>query len=497
MKPWFRSRWLWVALLLAMLPFAGMIFLRHDTVNVMHPALDKLSAVTISERWSHPEMLNIRELGVKALPPLRRVLREKDNPTTRALLWIKAKWPAATRLYSNFPDPAKLTERRWAACQVIQTLGPAARTAAPEVINILKSKDHQDLNAAAMALWAIGIDAEICDQLNTLLETQSGLLDSARSQIVGALGNVKPPSARTLKVLAAALSDPSPFVQYQAAETLGRLGVRTPEVVAALKFLQSTTTNQLAVVTSSAALWELEKDADLVLPPVFVVLENQLGKPLVQLPGGGSGGQGVTAADQSFMGAGALFQHMDLNELEKSKALALLDAWGNKSKRIFIRMLLLPAMMNLGFPKEKCVEVCQTGLNQSEDYYRLQAARLLTLVSEKHSVDEIDLDALIHDADVGVRIYASKIHWRKNRQAQVVVPVLIESLDRSKHQSYYYAETQPMALAVLSDIGPEARAAVGTLEKILSDPNPIIVKLASEALAKIQRPSDTTKPSAP
>jgi len=36
--------------------------------------------VTISERWAHPEMLKIRELGAKAVPDLRRALREKENP---------------------------------------------------------------------------------------------------------------------------------------------------------------------------------------------------------------------------------------------------------------------------------------------------------------------------------------------------------------------------------------------------------------------------------
>src|SRR5436309_275826 len=84
----------------------------------------------------------------------------------------------------------------------------------------------------------------------------AGISYSARSQIVGALGAVKPPSAPTLKVLTAALSDPSPYVPHRAAETLGRLGARTPEIVSALKSLQSRTTNELAVITSSAALWE-------------------------------------------------------------------------------------------------------------------------------------------------------------------------------------------------------------------------------------------------
>jgi HEAT repeat protein len=486
MKRWIRPRWWWLALLIVLIPVGLMLYLRQSVNNVMHPALDELSAVELSSRWSHPQMLRIRALGVRAVPSLRRVLREKTSPATRFLLWVKAKWPAATKYYAHFPDPKKLTERRWTACQVLQLLGPAGKSAAPEIVDVLSGGDLRDLNAATMALYAIGIDADVCDRLDSLLEAKS-TSDRARSQIVRALGSVKPPSARTIKVLAAALRDPSPYVQYPAAETLGRLGVRTPEIVSALKSLQSNTNNGLAVVTSSVALWEIERDARLVLSPVFMVLENQVGERLVPMPGWGNGGQGVSAGDQSFMGAGELFCKMNLSEPDRSKALALLEAWCDKSERIFVRMLLLPAMMNLGFPKEKCVEVCKTGLNQNEVYYRIQAARLLTAVSDKYSVEEVDLEALLHDADVGVRVYAAKAHWRKNRQAKAVVPVLIESLNRSKHQSYYFAETQPVALGVLGDIGPEAHEAIETLEKILSDPNPRIVTLASEALAKIRK----------
>src|SRR2546422_11103200 len=112
MNRWFRSRWLWLALLLAMLPVGGMVFLRQSVVNVMHPALDTLSAISLSERWSHPELLKIRALGTKAVPSLRQVLREKDNPTTRLLLWVKGKWPSAAKHFSFFPELEKMTERR-------------------------------------------------------------------------------------------------------------------------------------------------------------------------------------------------------------------------------------------------------------------------------------------------------------------------------------------------------------------------------------------------
>src|SRR5213075_1288027 len=104
-------------------------------------ALDALSAIPLSERWAHPELLKIRKLGADAVPPLRRVLREKTSPSTRFLLWVKLKWPGATKYYSHFPDPQKMSERRWAACQVLQTLGPAAKPAIPEIIRILKEGD--------------------------------------------------------------------------------------------------------------------------------------------------------------------------------------------------------------------------------------------------------------------------------------------------------------------------------------------------------------------
>ena len=484
MKRWFQPRWWWLALLLILLPIGAAVYVRYSTVNVLHAALDELSAVNISERWSHPQMLKIRERGVKSVPALRRVLREKNHPTTRFLLWVKTKWPVATKYYSGFPDMNKLTERRWAACQVIQTLGPGAKSAAPDIIEILKSNDVRDLGASTMALSAIGIDADICDRLGALLE-RGAFPDHSRLGVVSMLGRVKPPSERTVRVLVASLTDPYVYVPSRAAEALGQLGVRQPEVLTALKQVQSSSANKSDVIAASRALWELERDSD-VLAPMFRVLEDQIGQPIQKVPGGGNGGQAVTDADQLFMGAAEVFPRMDLNQPDKSRALDLLEAWAEKSERIFIRMLLLPAMMDLGWPGEKCVEICKTGLDQREVYYRLQAARLLAMVSNKHPVNKLSLDLLMRDPFVGVRVYAAKIQWTQTRQPDAVVSILLESLDRSKHQSYYYLEIQKVALTVLGDMGPAAREAVGPLERLTPDPNPDVAKLANEALTKIR-----------
>jgi HEAT repeat protein len=477
---------LWIVLLAALLllPFSAWLFLRHATVNEMYPALDKLASIPLGDRWSHPEMVKIRQLGPAVVPPLRRVLREKDQPITRFLLWVKGKWPGVTRYYRYMPDTGKLTERRWTACQVIQTLGPAAKAAVPELIEVIESKDPGDSNGGAMALWAVGVDADACELLDESLEKGSAGL--SRAQLVAALGNVRPPSTRTLNVLTKALIDPSPYVQRNAAETLGRLGVATPAVITGLKNLQSSGTNDLIAVSCSVALWQLQKDGHAAASGIFPVLERLLQNPLPpSIFGSGNGGQGVDATEQIFLKGDELFAQIGLAEPDKARALGILESFCQKNGRIFIRMLLLPGMIELGLVREKCIDVCETGLRQEEVYYRLQAAKLLVTVAEKFPANEINVDELIGDKDVGVRVYAAKIHWRNHKKAEVVVPVLVDALNRKKHQSYHYPEILNAALSELGDIGSGARAARNDVATLTNDPNPQVAKLAADTLNKL------------
>lgn len=481
----FRRWWLWLLLGLFLLLLGEIIFVQRSESNVMHPALDKLAALKLSERWSHPEMIKIRALGTKAVPPLRAVLREKDQPTTRFLLWLKVKWPGVTKIYRRIPDVNKLTERRWTACQVLQTLGPAGKAAVPELINVLASSDPRDVNAGSMALRAVGIDADVCESLDAVLE--SGTSGFGRSQIVMALGSVKPPSDRTLKTLTRALTDTDPYVPYHAADTLGHLGVPSPTVISGLKSLISTSTDDLTTLTASAALWQLEKDSRSVTGRVFQILEKELRLPLPPSMVGGNQGQQVDATEQLFMRSADLFSQMNLDEPMKARALALLESFCKKSDRIFIRMLLLPSMVELGLSRNQCIEVFRTGLRQEEGYYRIQAARLLMSVGSKHSLDGVDLDALLQDKDVGVRVYSAIAHWQVNKHPAVVVPVLAEALDRNKHQSYYYSEVLPAALKALGEVGAEAHGAAEAVIALTHDPNPTIANLATNVLAKIQK----------
>lgn len=450
----------------------------------MRPALDRLSKIPLSERWTNPDLLKIRELGPRAIPLLRSVLREKETASVRTLLWMKAKWPKLTKRFSFIPDIQLLSERRWTACQVLESLGPTARPAVPDLVAILIENDPREVNGVMMVLWKIGLDVEICDRLDEVLEKYPRNFGS--SSIISCLATVKPPAARTTKVLLTALKSPLPYIQAHAAETLGQLGVASPEIVSGLKVARSSSTSGAVIISCSSALWDLEKDDKESLDPIFKCLGNELKRFVPSSRGGGDGGQGVDGAEQNFLRAAGLFEKMKLKSPEREAALSLLQTFAEeKSKRIFVRMLLLRGMIELGYPTQKCIEVCRDGLGRSEDYYRLQAAGLLTLVAEKRSSDDLNEATLLDDANVGVRVFAAKIHWLKHHDAQVVVPVLVEALDRSKYQSYNYSDIQAQALGLLGEIGLGAKSALPTIEALALDPNAAVVKLASEVRIKI------------
>jgi hypothetical protein len=454
--------------------------------NEIELAVEALSKIQYGDRWSHPQMLKIRSAGTRAVPELRRILREKNSLGTLLMRKAQQNWPKATARFARIDDN-HLRERRWVACQALQILGPAARPAAPDLIEILKSNDLSDLNSTTSALYAIGIDGEICKELTTLLE-RNNLSEHPHSFAIYALAAVKPPSDRSLKAIAKGFIDPSKYVQQASADAAARLGAPNPDIIAGLKLLQTnSSSNALGAIKASTALWKITKDRDSVLRPVFTLLENRLKLPLDPSPKPDESGQVVSYGDQMFMNAGELFREMKLEDPDRALALSLLEKWGERAGRIFIKIRLLPAEFELGLPEEQCMKICRDGLSREEDYYRIDAARVLEKVSARFPVDEVLLNRLLLDSDVNIRIFAAKIHWTKHHDAAIAVPVLADALDRPQHQSYYYEYNLPVAIETLRDIGRAARQAIPALEKASNDPNPKIVTLATAALLKIRQ----------
>src|SRR5688500_6155673 len=104
-------------------------------------------------------------VGEQGVEYRRRVIREKESVRTRGLLWVGGKWTEAPKYIPNYPDLKKMDERRWVACQVIQTLGPAGRRAMAELVTAMEKGDRSTAHGDSMALNAIGLDAEIVELL--------------------------------------------------------------------------------------------------------------------------------------------------------------------------------------------------------------------------------------------------------------------------------------------------------------------------------------------
>ena len=85
------------------------------------------------------------------------------------------------------------------------------------------------------------------------------------------------------------------------------------------------------------------------------------------------------------------------------------------------------------------------------------------------------------------RVYAAKVHWQRKKEADAILPVLLDALDRKRHQSYYYEEVLNSALSTLGDMGGAARPAASEVAKLTQDPNPKVAKLATDTLNKIGR----------
>jgi len=471
-----------IVIILALGLIGGTIlYLVRQPVNPIHPALDRLAAMELSKRWADPDLLKIRAMGEQGVEYLRRVIREKESVRTRVLLWVGGKWTEAPKYIPNYPDLKKMDERRWVACQVIQTLGPAGRRAMAELVTAMEKGDISTVNGVSMALNAIGVDTDMVKLLLPALER--GAPESSQSQMIWMLARVKPATERTVKYLTSALKHKSAYVQQAAVSSISTLKISNPEVLAGLKRLQSEGTLNSLRVEASSALWELNKNREEVLGATVALIEGEL-RTYKGASWHGSGGAGVDEVEETICGTGDLWARMKLEGADQERALKLLNDFCRKSQRIFIRMILLPSMMDLGLDMGEGLAVCREGMSAPEDYYRIQGAKLMVQLSDRATIEEKYVDEMLENSEVGVRVYGAKVHWKMHRDAAKVLPVLIDALDRKKYQSYYYPEIQGTVLTTLKDMGPEAAPARKQLEELRTDPNPEVVKMVNEILTE-------------
>jgi HEAT repeat protein len=135
-------------------------------------------------------------------------------------------------------------------------------------------------------------------------------------------------------------------------------------------------------------------------------------------------------------------------------------------------------------------------LRTAESTTRAKAARILGSFGEL-AVDAVPaLTAALHDEDLDVRLAAAKGLWNVTKNADVVVPVLVDLLKDKWAAAFEVEESRrrflQSVLESLGRIGPPAKAAVSTLSTIAKHKNRHISESAVYALRQIA-PAVTNK----
>ena len=158
----------------------------------------------------------VRHIGTNAIPTLLEMLRYRDSTTTVSV----KKW--VTSHDGPWLDYAEIKNSK--AAVAFEALGPTAKQAVPELIEIYKSDISRESRCATVfALGCIGPDAQaaIPQLLEAATNTDSGL----RCCAVRSLGQIHSRPDATVPILIMAAQDPDRRVHYEATNALAAFGI--------------------------------------------------------------------------------------------------------------------------------------------------------------------------------------------------------------------------------------------------------------------------------
>jgi HEAT repeat protein len=100
------------------------------------------------------------------------------------------------------------------------------------------------------------------------------------------------------------------------------------------------------------------------------------------------------------------------------------------------------------------------------------------------------LRALLEDRQAAVRVQAAAALWKLDNQVETTVPVLAGVLRGDGAD----VETKLETLVLLGEMGPQAAAAVGTVQVCFGDKHEAVRRTAAQTLGKIGRPAQVAIP---
>jgi HEAT repeat protein len=312
------------------------------------------------------------------------------------------------------------------AVQAIDKQGPAAKAAEQPLVALLKDPVAYVRTDAALALISIGKSpADVMPALLPVLQTPN---HAARGRVLANLGNLGPEAAAAVPGLMQMLAEPG-YARWKASEVLGRIGKPAKAAVPNLAGLLSEK-ELLTRLLAAVALWQVEGKAD---PIVGVLIE--------------------AVKNPSLGQAQALIS-------PPSSALS-----GQRSDGIGYSMNIRPGQV---WPSVNIAEV------------RRQGVGILGEIGPEARAAVPVLKAAMKDKLHPERLPAALSLWRIERSTAEVVPLLIEALKDKTN-----AMDRRLAVTIVGQIGPDAKAAIPALIEVLRDADMQLREQVTQALTKV------------
>ena len=328
---------------------------------------------------------------------------------------------------------------------------------------------------------------QLCDLL------QDGIPDCVREAAAGALGKLGNKAKSAAGRLAQLANRPAPLARH-ALSALGEIGCADPPVRSVLVELWRTPAHSQDVsVQLAQTLAKLQIDVDgLDAFLIDAMLTSQ------------SEGLRVAAAEA-----------LSLRGKHRRDVVPALLLAHIADKSELVRQTTLAACVRLCSSHQNAIQICarqlkdsahaeaalrKTGvatvpalietLTAADTAVRLKAMRILATFGEAAAGAVEDLKSALRDRNPEVRLAAAKSLWNVNKNADAVVPVLVQLLEDKQAAPRSDDEARRMYLQTvieaLSRIGPPAAAAVPAIQAKLKDPNRLVGQTAREALKKVQ-----------
>ena len=164
--------------------------------------------------------LAFRAMGANAVPPLRSLLRLRDPLYEKALLKYARHLPVKRRVYLfQKLKPGRTVEYRLGAVRALGLLGPTAREALPDMLEILGDQDARVRWTMAQTLHRLGPEA-----IAGLIPLTTNAQVNVRHAAVYALGETQTNALPAVSALIRCTLDSNEGVRGSALYALSRIG---------------------------------------------------------------------------------------------------------------------------------------------------------------------------------------------------------------------------------------------------------------------------------